>query len=128
MNQLLDAKTPTRPRFTEKQGQYLAFISTYGLLNGRSPAERDMQRFFGVTAPSVHQMVLTLERTGLIRRQPGLARSIELLVEPDSLPRLQPVQNVKSLCRGTRRLQLFLYACESLNLFSFSKPDQTGTL
>jgi DNA-binding MarR family transcriptional regulator len=96
MNQLLDGQPPARPRFTEKQGQYLAFIWTYGLLNGRSPAERDMQRFFGVTAPSVHQMVITLERAGLIQRQPGLARSIELLVEPESLPRLQPIQPVKS--------------------------------
>ena len=96
MNQLLDGQPPVRPRFTEKQGQYLAFIWTYGLLNGRSPAERDMQRFFAVTAPSVHQMVITLERTGLIRRQPGLARSIELLVEPDCLPRLQPIEPVNS--------------------------------
>jgi DNA-binding MarR family transcriptional regulator len=96
MNQLLGRQPPTAPRFTEKQGQYLAFIWTYGLLNGRSPAERDMQRFFGVTAPSVHQMVLTLERAGLIRRQPGFARSIELLVEPESLPRLQPSEPIKS--------------------------------
>jgi DNA-binding MarR family transcriptional regulator len=96
MNQLLDGRSPARPRFTEKQGQYLAFIWTYALLNGRSPAERDIQRFFGVTAPSVHQMVLTLERAGLIRRRPGLARSLELLVEPDSLPRLQPSETVKS--------------------------------
>ncbi|ESZ04192.1 transcriptional regulator [Mesorhizobium sp. L2C085B000] len=96
MNQLVDGQSPDRPRFTQKQGQYLAFIWTYGLLNSRSPAERDMQRFFGVTAPSVHQMVLTLERRGLIRRQPGLARSIELLVKPASLPRLQPIQPVES--------------------------------
>ncbi|RUX12377.1 MarR family transcriptional regulator [Mesorhizobium sp. M2A.F.Ca.ET.042.01.1.1] len=96
MNQLLDGKPQASPRFTEKQGQYLAFIWTYGLVNGRSPAERDIQRFFGVTAPSVHQMVLTLERAGLIRKQPGLARSIELLVEPDCLPRLQPIETVKS--------------------------------
>lgn len=91
MNQLLDGKPQDRPRFTGKQGQYLAFIWTYGLVNGRSPAERDMQRFFDVTAPSVHQMVLTLERQGFIRRQPGSARSLELLVDPDNLPRLQPV-------------------------------------
>jgi len=96
MNQLLDGKAPIRPRFTEKQGQYLAFIWTYGLLNARPPAERDMQRFFGVSAPSVHQMVLTLENVGLIRRRPGLPRSIELLLEPGSLPRLQPIQPVKS--------------------------------
>ena len=97
MNQLVGQNPPVpQPAFTEKQGQYLAFIWTYGLLNARSPAERDMQYYFGVTAPSVHQMVLTLERAGLIRRQPGLARSIELLVKPDSLPSLRPSQPVKS--------------------------------
>jgi hypothetical protein len=49
-----------------------------------------MQRHFQVTPPSVHQMVLTLERAGLIRRRPGVARSIELLVDPDALPPLRP--------------------------------------
>jgi DNA-binding FadR family transcriptional regulator len=57
---------------------------------GRSPAEADMQRHFGVSAPSVHQMVLTLERQRLIRRQPGIARSIALLISPDALPTLTP--------------------------------------
>ena len=33
-------------------------------------------------------MVLTLERSGLIRRQPGMARSIEVLVDPEVLPPL----------------------------------------
>jgi DNA-binding MarR family transcriptional regulator len=30
-----------------------------------------MQRFFQVTPPSVHQMVLSLEKAGLITRKPG---------------------------------------------------------
>ena len=76
--------------FTDPQGQYLAFIDAYTRVHGRPPAEADMQRHFGVTPPSVHQMVLTLERMGLIRRQPGLARSIEVLVEPERLPLLRP--------------------------------------
>jgi Mn-dependent DtxR family transcriptional regulator len=76
------------PRFTPKQGQYLAFISDYTRVLRRPPAEADMQRYFRVTPPSVHQMVLTLERTGLIRRQPGLARSIEVSVDQDALPAL----------------------------------------
>lgn len=96
MNQLLDGKTPASPGFTEKQGQYLAFIWAYSQINGRAPAERDLQRYFGVTPPSVHQMVRTLEQAGLIRRQPGVARSIELLVDHNSLPTLQPSQTVKS--------------------------------
>ena len=48
-----------------------------------------MQRHFRVSPPSVHQMILTLERNGLIRRQPGVARSIEILVPPESLPILE---------------------------------------
>ena len=80
-----------KPAFSEKQGQYLAFIHAYTLVMGRSPAEADMQRFFAVTPPSVHQMVLTLERLSFISRKPGIARSIELRVEPDALPKLQPV-------------------------------------
>ena len=73
-------------RFTEKQGQYLAFICVYKRLFGQPPAEADMQRHFRVTPPSVHQMVLGLERDGFIRRQPGLARSIDILVPPQDLP------------------------------------------
>jgi len=41
------------------------------------------------TPPTVHQMLVTLERKGLIRRKPGVARSIELLVSPASLPVLR---------------------------------------
>jgi Mn-dependent DtxR family transcriptional regulator len=81
--------SPPGPSFTDKQGQYLAFIDAYTRVHGRAPAEADMQRHFGVTPPSVHQMVLTLERAGLIRRQPVLARSIQVLVDPDRLPRLR---------------------------------------
>jgi DNA-binding MarR family transcriptional regulator len=88
--------SPPGPSFTDKQGQYLAFIDAYTRVHGRAPAEADMQRHFGVTPPSVHQMVLTLERAGLIRRQPGLARSIQVLVDPDRLPRLRPPQTVKT--------------------------------
>jgi DNA-binding MarR family transcriptional regulator len=83
--------------FTAKQGQYLAFIDAYTRLNRRPPAEWEMQRHFGVSPPSVHQMVLTLERAGLIRRQPGSPRSIEVLVSPKQLPVLEiPNQSVKT--------------------------------
>jgi DNA-binding MarR family transcriptional regulator len=80
-----------KPAFTDKQGQYLAFIHAYTLVMGRPPAEADLQRFFAVTPPSVHQMVLTLERQGLISRKPGIARSIQVLINPEFLPMLQPV-------------------------------------
>jgi repressor LexA len=75
-------------RYTIKQGQYLAFIYYYAKLNGRAPSEADMQRYFQVSPPSVHQMVLTLEANGLIERIPGQARSIRLLVPREELPDL----------------------------------------
>ena len=77
------------PDFTDKQGQYLAFIYAYTRIHGRPPAEADLQHHFRVSPPSVHQMVLTLERAGLIRRRPGVARSIELLIAPELLPILR---------------------------------------
>ena len=83
------ALTPGAQSFSDKQGQYLAFIYAYSRIFRRPPAEADMQRHFEVSPPSVHQMVLTLERAGLIRRQPRVARSIELLVAPESLPILK---------------------------------------
>ena len=36
----------SKPRFTDLQGQYLAFIEAYTTLHGVAPAEADMQRFF----------------------------------------------------------------------------------
>jgi Mn-dependent DtxR family transcriptional regulator len=75
--------------FTPKQGQYLAFIYAYTRLHRRPPAETDMQQYFRVSPPSVHQMVLTLDRLGFIRRQPRVARSIEILVDPGCLPDLR---------------------------------------
>jgi Mn-dependent DtxR family transcriptional regulator len=80
---------PKAVNFTPKQGQYLAFIYAYTRVHGRPPAEADMQRHFGVSPPSVHQMVLALERAELVRRQPGVARSIEVLVAPELLPVLR---------------------------------------
>jgi len=71
------------------QGQYLAFIRAYTLLHRQAPAEAELQRFFRVTAPSVHSMVLGLEKRGLIQRTPGKARSIRLLVPATELPPLE---------------------------------------
>ena len=90
MNQTPRLCPASRAGFTEKQGQYLAFIHAYTLVLGRPPTEADLQRHFQVTPPSVHQMVLNLERAGLIQRQPGLPRSIKVMVEPADLPPLRP--------------------------------------
>jgi Mn-dependent DtxR family transcriptional regulator len=75
-------------KFTKLQGQYLAFIVAYAKLTRRPPAEADFQRYFDVTPPSVHNMIMTLERRGLIKRAPGRPRSIEVLVPLSEVPPL----------------------------------------
>jgi DNA-binding MarR family transcriptional regulator len=85
--------TTSSPKFTDTQGQYLAFIHAYALVNGRAPAEADIQRFFAVTPPSVHSMIKELERRGLISRVPRQPRSIAVSLSDDELPRLrQPIK------------------------------------
>ena len=75
--------------FTDKQGQYLAFIYTYTKLNRRPPAEADMQSYFRVTPPTAHRMVVELEQRGLIRRRAGVPRSIEILLALEQIPALR---------------------------------------
>ena len=78
-----------KTRFTDKQGQYLAFIFYYTKIYGCAPAEADLQKYFRVSPPSVHQMILALEKGGLIERVPGQKRSIRLLVDRKDLPDLK---------------------------------------
>ena len=78
-----------KPPYTSRQCQFLAFIHHYTALHGRAPAEAELVEFFQVTPPSVHEMILTLERRGLISRTPGQARSIRLTLPPERLPPLQ---------------------------------------
>jgi repressor LexA len=77
-----------KPKYTKRQGQYLAFIHHYTVVHNCPPAESDMQAFFGVTPPTVHQMVVRLEEKGLIKRVPRQARTIEVLLPPEQLPPL----------------------------------------
>jgi tetratricopeptide (TPR) repeat protein len=78
----------TKVKYTPKQGRYLAFIDNYTRLHGRPPAEADMEGYFLVAESSVHQMILTLEKKGLIARTPGAARSIKILLSRDEIPEL----------------------------------------
>jgi LexA DNA binding domain len=75
--------------YSHKQGQYLAFIYSYIKVHQRAPAELDIQEYFRVSPPSVHDMILRLEEHGLIRRVPGQARSIQLVIPPEELPALE---------------------------------------
>jgi len=66
---------------TKHQLEYLLFIAKYMRHFGRAPAESDIQRHFLVAAPSVNQMMQTLERRGFISRQPGVPRSIRINID-----------------------------------------------
>jgi hypothetical protein len=78
--------------FTSRQGQFLAFIHLYRRLHRQGPAEIDMVKFFRVTPPSAHGMVVKLEELGLISREPGVARSIRIAIAEDEIPTLEPTE------------------------------------
>lgn len=82
----------TEKRFTEKQGQYLAYIQLYLRLHRRPPSEADLQHYFQVSPPSVHRMLVELQKRGLIARVPRQARTIRLLVDETEIPKLQPIK------------------------------------
>jgi len=75
-------------RFTAHQGQFLSFIYHYTKVNGQPPAEAEMGAYFRLTPPSVHSIVLRLEKLGLIARTAGQPRSIKVLVSEEELPAL----------------------------------------
>lgn len=82
------APKPAKAPFTRTQGRYLAFIHYYTKLHRVPPAEADLRAYFRVSPPSVHAMILTLERRGLIARIPGQARSIRLTIPAGQVPDL----------------------------------------
>ena len=107
------------PDYTKKQGQYLAFIHNYTVMHRQPPSEADMQHFFQVTPPTVHQMVLRLEDRGLITREPRKARTIRVLVPPEQLSYLKdpstkdPSRRKKAMPSKTRIYQIKITLNES---------------
>jgi len=81
-----------KAQFTPRQGQFLAFIHLYRRLHRQGPAELDMVRYFRVTPPSVHAMIVKLEELGLITREPGVARSARVVIPEAEIPLLEEVQ------------------------------------
>ena len=75
--------------YTARQGQYLAFIFYYTKLSGIPPAQSDIQRYFGVSGPTVNAMLKTLEKADFISRVARQPRSIKLLLRREKLPDLE---------------------------------------
>jgi len=88
MHNVVRKQPPVQCPYTAKQGQYLAFIYYYTKIHRQPPAEADMQRYFQVSPPAVHQMILSLEKLGLIEKIPGQGRSLKLLLPREQLPDL----------------------------------------
>lgn len=88
-NRLELVKVDANRGFTARQGQCLAFIYYFTKIHGVSPAEAEFQKFFKVSPAAVHEMILGLERRGLIERTVGQARSIRLRVARANLPDLE---------------------------------------
>lgn len=88
MRNVVREQPPAQCPYTAKQGQYLAFIYYYTKIHRQPPAEVDMQRYFQVSPPAVHQMILSLEKLGLIEKTPGQGRSLKLLLPREQLPDL----------------------------------------
>jgi DNA-binding MarR family transcriptional regulator len=80
------SKTPT---FTRRQGQFLAFLHWYHKLHRRAPAETDFARYFRLTPPAVHQMIVKLSDLGLVSREPGKPRSLCLAIPQEQVPCLE---------------------------------------
>lgn len=72
---------------TPTQAHYLAYIHAYTQGFGLSPSEGEIAKAIGVSPPSANQMVKTLEKKGLIRRKPGVHRSIEILIPAQDIPK-----------------------------------------
>jgi hypothetical protein len=64
----VERRTSGRPQPTRRQREYLQFIKKYMHRFGVPPAESDIERHFLVSAPSINQMIRTLERRGFIER------------------------------------------------------------
>ena len=94
---------------TARQCEYLAFIAQYRALVEVSPSEGEMAKYFGVSGPSVHQMIVVLEANGFILRVPGAKRAVQLRVGNPLLPALgAPGEVARDHASGLASFALYL--------------------
>ena len=72
---------PAKPRNVPNatQARYLDYIEAYTKLHRQSPSQLEIQKYLQVAAPTVHQMILRLEKLGFLTRVPGQARSLKVV-------------------------------------------------
>jgi repressor LexA len=50
-----------------------------------------MEKYFRMTPPSVHGMLVKLEELGLVTREPGVTRSTRVAIAENEVPDLEAV-------------------------------------
>jgi hypothetical protein len=113
--------------FTPTQGRYLAFIHAYIGRRGYPPAESEIATAMCVSPPSVNPMVKMLEKKGLVLRDPGKARSLQILIPVDEIPpwnqRTRPESPARS---GARPARAMTATAPAANLYVMSVFLQSG--
>src|SRR5687767_10758212 len=65
---------------TPRQRQIYDYVSRFIETQGQAPTIAELQSHFGLKSPStVHHLLSGLEREGLIRRMPNIARGVEIV-------------------------------------------------
>ena len=81
-------RSPDAP--TARQAEYLAFIRAFADRWGVPPSFDEIGRHFMTTAPSVNNMVKTLEARGFLTRVPGQARTLRVIVPEGPIAGTKP--------------------------------------
>src|SRR5690349_9685498 len=72
---------------TPRQREVFDYLSRYMGAKGKAPTNAEIRAHFGLESPAtVHHLLSALEREGLIRRIPNVARGVEIInaVTPDN--------------------------------------------
>ena len=86
---------------TEPQRNTLAEISDFIARKGYPPSIKELAEILGIAQMSTHQQIVQLIRKGYLKREPGTARGLTVLREPDSrLKELVPVPIVGKVAAG----------------------------
>lgn len=89
----MPARPPNGASPTKRQAEYLAFIRAFTDRWGIPPSFEEIGRHFTTTAPSVNNMVKTLETRGFLTRIPGRARTLRVILPERPYTQAEPPQD-----------------------------------
>lgn len=76
---------------TPRQLDIVKFLADYSVEHGYAPTMQEIADHLGVSRPTVFEHLGALEKKGVIRREPTLARSISLVPEPEETGAVFPL-------------------------------------